>query len=213
MRPYDRSHRDSPFIRKRQQISRLKNRHEEQHSSWIDRPSPGSQLAENLRDVGELLAHIQQMQTEGSLAHSSNLFKGYLTRASRELADLCKLITERMRGAQDMEILEATASLVSELALAENDDASMEALASTLNEIQPTGVAVAAALATAKDLEVIADRSTLGYDAGKLVTNVDMDIAVAFDNQPPIGFTIRTSNKIDFDSIRLSDSSKPGQAT
>jgi hypothetical protein len=169
----------------------------------MDRPTPGKFLAQNLREVGELLSHIQQIQEEGSMAHAPNLFNNYLNRASKELVDLCKLITDRMKGAQDMEILEATASLISELALAETDDTRMEALAATMNEIQPTDIAIASALSSATSLSVTEDRSTLDWDSGKLVANADFDVAVAFDGQPPIEFTVRAKQPIDFDSITL----------
>lgn len=197
------SRSENPFIRTRKErISSLRST-EQKQTSWMDRPTPGKFLAQNLHEVGELLTHIQMMQEEGSLANSSNLFKGYLNRASKELIDLCKLITDRMRGAQDMEILEATASLVSELALSETDDVKMEALAATMNEIQPTGTAVAAALATATELSVVADRSSLDFDNGKLVARMDLDVALAFDNQPPVEFTIKADQKIDFEAMSL----------
>lgn len=193
----------SPFLReKKERISALRTT-EQKQTSWMDRPTPGKFLAQNLKEVGDLLTHIQMLQEEGSLSNSPNLFKSYLNRASKELIDLCKLITDRMKGAQDMEILEATASLISELALAETDDAKMEALAATMNEIQPTDVAIASALNTATDLSVIEDRSTLDFENGKLIARADFDIALAFDGQPPIEFTVQSTNTIDFDNITL----------
>lgn len=201
--PYAAGRRKSPFLReKKERISTLRST-EQRQTSWMDRPTPGKFLAQNLREVGELLSHIQQIQEEGSMAHAPNLFNNYLNRASKELVDLCKLITDRMKGAQDMEILEATASLISELALAETDDTRMEALAATMNEIQPTDIAIASALSSATSLSVTEDRSTLDWDSGKLVANADFDVAVAFDGQPPIEFTVRAKQPIDFDSITL----------
>lgn len=203
---YYSSDKRNPFLRTRKKrlshLSTLRDV-EARQTSWMDRPTPGRFLAQNLKDVGELLTHIQMLQEEGSLANSPNLFKNYLARASKELVDLCKLITERMRGAQDMEILEATASLINELALSETDDSKLEALASTMEEIQPTGTAIAAALSTANEMTVTDDRSSLDFDRGKLVVHADFDISVAFVGKSPMDFTVKADQKIDFDDIKL----------
>jgi len=200
----------NPFLRTRKKrlshLSTLRDA-ESRQTSWMDRPTPGRFLAQNLKDVGDLLTHIQMLQEEGSLANSPNLFKNYLARASKELVDLCKLITERMRGAQDMEILEATASLINELALSETDDAKLEALAASLDEIQPTGTAISAALSTANEMTVTEDRSSLDLDRGKLVVHADFDISVAFAGKQPIDFTVKADQKIDFDDIQLKSDS------